>query len=137
MNCSETKPKLGFYLDQTLPDGEIQELRNHLGACVSCSIEFKNLEKIESVIQAGIYSEPPDEYWSEVLQRIAKRIGIGAEASPLEQFIESIQGIFAAKNFRWGFAGAFAAHRLVPRASGRHRAHDPVAQLDRAQPCEG
>ena len=53
MNCSETKPKLGFYLDQTLPDSEMQELRSHLGACISCSAEFQNLEKIECVIQAG------------------------------------------------------------------------------------
>ena len=61
MNCSETKPKLGFYLDQVLPDGEIHELKSHLGTCMSCSAELQKLKKIESVIQVGIYSEPPDE----------------------------------------------------------------------------
>jgi len=113
MNCSETKPKLGFYLDQTLPDSEMQELRSHLGACISCSTEFQNLEKIECVIQAGVYSEPPNEYWRDVPQTIIKRIGIKAETSALEQFIESIQALFAAKSFRWGFSGAFAVAVMV------------------------
>lgn len=113
MNCSETKPKLGFYLDQVLPDGEIQELKNHLGACMSCSTELQNLEKIESVIQAGIYSEPPDEYWNDVPQGITKRIGIRPKVSAFEQFIESVGEILSARSFRWGFAGAFAVAVLI------------------------
>ena len=113
MNCSETKPKLGFYFDQVLPDGEIQELINHLGACMSCSTELQNLKKIESVIQAGIYSEPPDEYWNDVPPRITKGIGIRPKVSAFEQFIESVGGILSAKSFRWGFAGAFAVALLI------------------------
>ena len=113
MNCSETKPKLGFYLDQVLPDGEIQELKNHLGACMSCSTELQNLKKIESVIQDGIYSEPPAEYWNAFPQRITKRIGIRPKASAFEQFIESVGGLLSAKSFRWGFAGAFAVALLI------------------------
>ena len=113
MNCSETKPKLGFYLDQVLPDGEIQELKNHLGACMSCSTELQNLKKIESVIQAGIYSEPPDEYWNDVPQGITKRIGIRPKVSAFEQFIAPVGGILSAKSFRWGFAGAFAVAVLI------------------------
>lgn len=113
MNCSETKPKLGFYLDQVLPDGEIQELKNHLGACMSCSTELQNLEKMESVIQAGIYSDPPDEYWNDVPQGITKRIGIRPKVSAFEQFIESVGEILSARSFRWGFAGAFAVAVLI------------------------
>ncbi len=113
MNCSETKPKLGFYLDQVLPDGEIQELKNHLETCMSCSTELQNLKKIESVIQAGIYSEPPDEYWNDVPQGITKRIGIRPKVSAFEQFIESVGGILSAKSYRWGFAGAFAVAVLI------------------------
>jgi len=113
MNCSEIKPKLGFYLDQTLPDKEMLDIRNHVGTCMSCSVQFQKLEKIESVVQAGIYSEPPDEYWHDVPQRITERIGIRAEISTLEQFIESIQALFAAKSFRLGFTGALAVAVLV------------------------
>ena len=113
MNCSETKPKLGFYLDQVLPDGEIQELKNHLEACMSCSTELQNLKKIESVIQDGIYSEPPAEYWNAFPQRITKRIGIRPKASAFEQFIESVGGLLSVKSFRWGFAGAFAVALLI------------------------
>ncbi len=113
MNCSETKPKLGFYLDQVLPDGEIQELKNHLEACMSCSTELQNLKKIASVIQAGIYSEPPDAYWNDVPHRITKRIGIRPKVSAFEQFIESVGGILSATSFRWGFAGAFAVAVLI------------------------
>ncbi len=113
MNCSETKPKLGFYLDQVLPDGEIHELKNHLGTCMSCSTELQKLKKIESVIQVGIYSEPPDEYWNDVPQRITKGIGIRPKVSAFEQFIESVGGILSARSFRWGFAGAFAVALLI------------------------
>ena len=113
MNCSETKPKLGFYLDQTLPDNEMQQLRGHLDACKSCTTAFQNLGKMECVIQAGIYFEPPHEYWRDVPQTIIKKIGIRAETSALEQFIESTHAFFAAKSFRWGFAGAFAVAILA------------------------
>ncbi len=113
MNCAETKPKFGFYLDQTLPDGEMQELRNHLGECMICSAEFHALGKIEFVIQNGIYSEPTADYWSDLPQRITKRNGIRPKASALGEVIESVQEIFAAKSFRWGFAGAFAVAVLI------------------------
>jgi len=113
MNCSETKPKLGFYLDQVLPDGEIQELKNHLGACMSCSTELQHLKKIESVIQAGIYSEPPREYWNDVPQRITKRIVISPKVSAFERFVESVGELLSTRSFRWGFAGAFAVAVLI------------------------
>ena len=113
MNCSETKPKLGFYLDQVLPDGEIHELKNHLGTCMSCSTELQKLKKIESVIQVGIYSEPPDEYWNDVPQRITKRIGISPKVSDFERFVESVGELLSARSFRWGFAGAFAVALLI------------------------
>ena len=113
MNCSETKPKLGFYLDQVLPDGEIHELKSHLGTCMSCSAELQKLKKIESVIQVGIYSEPPDEYWNDVAQRITKRIGISPKVSSFERFFETLGELLPAKRFRWGFAGAFAVALLI------------------------
>jgi len=113
MNCSETKPKLGFYLDQVLPDGEIQELKNHLGTCRPCSAELQKLKKIESVIQVGIYSEPPDEYWNDVPQRITKRIGISPKVSAFERFVESAGELLSTRSFRWGFAGAFAVAVLI------------------------
>src|SRR3990172_3947145 len=108
MNICKFKEKLGAYMDGSLSDMEIREMRSHLksGSDCDCVKELHSLYAIEYLVKSKLFVEPPKQYWEEVPVKIMKRLGIAPQRTFIRNVLEEVQALFAMQSLRFGFAVA-------------------------------
>ena len=56
-NCDETLEELQWFLDKELPDGMLQSIQTHLGACTDCLQAFEFHAELRTVIARKVLAE--------------------------------------------------------------------------------
>lgn len=74
MKHKEIQQKLIFYLEQSLPDQELQEIELHLKACETCRFYFDELQKDLSLLEADRQQEASPYFYSRLKARMEKQV---------------------------------------------------------------
>jgi predicted anti-sigma-YlaC factor YlaD len=80
-NCFRVKGLLSAYLDRELSGEEMLLLRDHLGTCTECSLEFDELRRIKS----ALIQMPEIEVSPDLLARMQTQVFATAEPVPVSK----------------------------------------------------
>lgn len=90
MDCDQARPMLSDYLEGS--PVRRAELEAHLAGCVACAAELAALRRVDDLLAAAPWAEPPSGLWEGVEARLEER---------------------SARRPRLVWAGAFAAAALL------------------------
>ncbi|MFQ5677154.1 MAG: anti-sigma factor family protein [bacterium] len=138
MECLEIRPRLGFYLDQSLPSDEVNEIREHLNTCPACLTVVEQMERFESLLGSIAFAEPSYDYWLEVPRKIIARIDFKRRNSWVSSLTGSIRELASLKGVQFGFIGAVATAAIVlflvkPKISGNDSVSIQVSSTTRTE----
>jgi hypothetical protein len=72
MDCRQCGENLTAYLDGELSRTDLEQVRNHLGACIACADELRWLQESAAFIQSHVQElNPRPELWNLVRARIS------------------------------------------------------------------
>ena len=78
ISCEDMKFKMMAFLDNELPESEIQLVKKHLEECTECIQKYKSLNKVKEITTEMKFKKLPemywDEYWSHVYNKIERGI---------------------------------------------------------------
>lgn len=80
-NCFRVKGLLSAYLDRELSGEEMMLLRDHLGDCQDCSLEFEELRRVKS----ALIQMPTLEADPELLKRMSERVFADVAPVPISK----------------------------------------------------
>lgn len=72
VDCSEALHELERYLDGELPDGNLDEIREHLAACYPCSDRATFEEQLRALVKERCSEQVPDGLADRIRQSVAK-----------------------------------------------------------------
>lgn len=76
ISCEGMKFKIMAYLDDELPNSEINTVKQHLEECPDCGKKYESLNKIKEITGEMKFKKLPemywDEYWSHVYNKIER-----------------------------------------------------------------
>lgn len=80
MRCKYSR-MLCRYIDEELSIKDREFIKSHLGACLYCQNEVKNLGKIKEGLKTNRIKSDPQEFWNNLIPFIREEdIGIGEES---------------------------------------------------------
>lgn len=116
MKCRETLDLLAGYRNKTLRAPLMNGVREHLGSCEKCRMEFEAYERTVSAIVSGIGEiEPSPDYMERFAAKVAtgaaqKQRGKSLESSQIigkfGDLLDSIFGALSPQPVRFAFAAA-------------------------------
>ena len=76
ISCEGMKFKIMAYLDNELPESEINTVKQHLEECPDCGKKYESLNKVKEITGEMKFKKLPemywDEYWSHVYNKIER-----------------------------------------------------------------
>lgn len=79
ISCENIKFKIMAFIDNELPESDINFVKNHLEQCIDCRNKYDSLTKVKEITGEMKFKKLPemywDEYWSHVYNKIERGIG--------------------------------------------------------------
>lgn len=102
MDCNYAKEQMHLYFDNELDSQESKQLLAHLEHCNGCKKEFTELQQLLKELQALPTVELPENYHSELMERIKK-----TNSTPMKGMLSQKKSNFT-KQFFWKYSAIVA-----------------------------
>jgi divalent metal cation (Fe/Co/Zn/Cd) transporter len=109
MNNEEIKLKVMAYLDNELPESEMQEIRQLIEKEDSYRAIYQSLKNVKEVTQEMKLKKLPEMYWDEYWQHVYNRIERG-----ISWILISIGVIIVGAYLIWQFTESLIANQNIP-----------------------
>lgn len=81
MSCEEVRERMSYYLDETLPQEELEAFKAHLSGCAGCREELEQLKEIICLLSEIPESPVPDRFDLEFRRALKNEINGQSEAN--------------------------------------------------------
>ncbi|MDD5455306.1 MAG: zf-HC2 domain-containing protein [Candidatus Ratteibacteria bacterium] len=85
MDCRKVEKLLSRYLDNSLNESSLDEVKSHLDSCEKCMTEFNAMVKIDGLVKLKAKETPSKEYFENYWRRLEDKIDNGHIYSLSEQ----------------------------------------------------
>jgi len=73
VSCQEIGRLMSLALDQSLTQGEVHRLEEHLARCPTCQEECGAMQRVSRLLTDALLMSPPPGFAARVIQRLARR----------------------------------------------------------------
>ena len=77
ISCEAMKFKIMAYLDNELPESDINTVKQHITECTDCSNKYESLNKVKEITGEMKFKKLPEMYWDEYWTHVYNKIERG------------------------------------------------------------
>ena len=77
ISCEGMKFKIMAYIDNELPESDINTVKQHLNECPDCSKKYESLNKVKEITGEMKFKKLPEMYWDEYWTHVYNKMERG------------------------------------------------------------